>query len=163
LVSQRFSPSFFIYIATIIPPTWFLELENIRLKTLSLKEIDNSKLNVTNITETIPLNETIYDIDMDSLVPDLLSGDIKVFTFYLILCIENVSKVIFVQSALVESTQNFAMYIEVSMMLTIIIGRWVMPKEGITRSELSQLLLTYMSLASDIIDLLSILQGNFLF
>ncbi len=64
------------------------------------------------------------------------------------------------QSALVESTQNFAMYIEVSMMLTIIIGRWVMPKEGITRSELSQLLLTYMSLASDIIDLLSILQGK---
>jgi len=34
-----------------------------------------------------------------------------------------------------------------------------MPKKGITRAELSQLLLVYMSLASDIIDLLSILQG----
>ncbi len=46
------------------------------------------------------------------------------------------------------------------MMLIIIIGRWVMPKKGITRSELSQLLLVYMSLASDIIDLLSVLQGK---
>lgn len=33
-----------------------------------------------------------------------------------------------------------------------------MPKKGITRSELSQLLLVYMSLASDVIDLLSVLQ-----
>ncbi len=49
---------------------------------------------------------------------------------------------------------------KVSMMLIIIIGRWIMPKKGITRSELSQLLLVYMSLASDIIDLLSILQGK---
>ena len=44
-------------------------------------------------------------------------------------------------------------------MLYFFSGRWVMPKKGITRAELSQLLLVYMSLASDIIDLLSILQG----
>ena len=54
------------------------------------------------------------------------------------------------------------MMVEVGMMLNIIIGRWVMPKQGITRSELSQLLLVYMSLASDIIDLLSVLQGSFI-
>ena len=59
----------------------------------------------------------------------------------------------------IGSAQNFAMMVEVGMMLNIIIGRWVMPKQGITRSELSQLLLVYMSLASDIIDLLSVLQG----
>jgi hypothetical protein len=35
-----------------------------------------------------------------------------------------------------------------------------MPKKGITRNELSQLLLVYMSIASDVIDLLSILQEN---
>lgn len=52
------------------------------------------------------------------------------------------------------------MYIEVTMMLIIILGRWIMPKEGITRNELSQLLLVYMSLASDIIDLLSVLAGK---
>ena len=51
------------------------------------------------------------------------------------------------------------MTVEVGMMLIIIIGRWIMPKKGITRSELSQLLLLYMALASDIIDLLSVLQG----
>jgi hypothetical protein len=57
------------------------------------------------------------------------------------------------------SVQNFAFFVEVGMMLIIIIGRWVMPKKGISRSELSQLLLLYMALASDIIDLLSVLQG----
>jgi hypothetical protein len=51
------------------------------------------------------------------------------------------------------------MYVEITMMLILIIVRWVMPKKGITRSELSQLLLVYVSLASDIIDLLSVLQG----
>ena len=58
-----------------------------------------------------------------------------------------------------SNPQNYAMFTEVGMMLFIIIGRWVMPKQGITRSELSQLLLVYVSLASDIIDLLSVLNG----
>jgi hypothetical protein len=67
---------------------------------------------------------------------------------------------LFNKSVLGEVSQNFAMYVEVTMMLIIIIGRWVMPKAGVTRSELSQLLLVYMSLASDIIDLLSVLAGK---
>jgi hypothetical protein len=53
-------------------------LENIRLKTLSLKEADILKGNGTNSTDATQLNDTIYDVDMDSLVPDLLSGDLKV-------------------------------------------------------------------------------------
>lgn len=36
-------------------------------------------------------------------------------------------------------------------------GRWFLPKGNISRSTLSQLLLVYMSLASDIVDLLSLL------
>ncbi len=58
------------------------------------------------------------------------------------------------------SVDQYVIYIEVSMMLIIILGRWMMPKKGITRNELSQLLLVYMSIASDVIDLLSILQEN---
>ena len=143
----RFSPSFFLYIATIIPPTWFLELENIRLKLLTLESINNasyssqSNYNQKNYTND-SINDVNYEFDLgESMVPmTILPGDIK--------------------AALADATHNFAMYVEVSMMLIIIIGRWVMPKEGITRSELSQLLLVYMSLASDIIDLLSVLQGK---
>lgn len=39
-------------------------------------------------------------------------------------------------------------------------GRWFLPKGNISRSTLSQLLLVYMSLASDIVDLLSLLNEN---
>src|SRR5690348_11108904 len=42
--------------------------------------------------------------------------------------------------------------------MIIIIGRWLLPKGKISRSALSQLLLVYLSLASDMIDLLSIFQ-----
>ncbi|CAF2631029.1 unnamed protein product [Rotaria sp. Silwood2] len=44
--------------------------------------------------------------------------------------------------------------------MTIIIGRWLLPKGKISRSALSQLLLVYLSLASDMIDLLSIFQED---
>jgi hypothetical protein len=42
-------------------------------------------------------------------------------------------------------------------MIFIILGRWFLPKGDLSRSALSQLLLVYMSLGSDMIDLLSLL------
>jgi hypothetical protein len=42
-------------------------------------------------------------------------------------------------------------------MILVIMGRWFLPKGNISRSALSQLLLVYMSLASDEFDLLSLL------
>jgi hypothetical protein len=42
-------------------------------------------------------------------------------------------------------------------MILIILGRWFLPKGDLSRSALSQLLLVYMSLGSDMIDLLSLL------
>jgi hypothetical protein len=50
--------------------------------------------------------------------------------------------------------------IEVTFLMIIIIGRWLLPKGKISRSALSQLLLVYLSLASDMIDLLSIFQED---
>jgi len=48
--------------------------------------------------------------------------------------------------------------IEVTYLLIIIVGRWFLPKGRISRFALSQLLLVYLSLASDMIDLLSMFQ-----
>jgi hypothetical protein len=48
--------------------------------------------------------------------------------------------------------------IEVTFLMIIIVGRWLLPKGKISRSALSQLLLVYLSLASDMIDLLSMFQ-----
>ncbi|CAF5196739.1 unnamed protein product, partial [Rotaria sp. Silwood1] len=41
-------------------------------------------------------------------------------------------------------------------MFIIILGRWIVPKGNISHSALSQLLLVYLSLASDILDLLTL-------
>ena len=48
------------------------------------------------------------------------------------------------------------MIFELSFMFIIIIGRWILPKGDISHSALSQLLLVYLSLASDILDLLTL-------
>lgn len=50
-----------------------------------------------------------------------------------------------------------AMIFELSFMFIIILGRWILPKGDISHSALSQLLLVYISLASDILDLLTLL------
>ncbi|CAF2631016.1 unnamed protein product [Rotaria sp. Silwood2] len=49
-----------------------------------------------------------------------------------------------------------AMLVELSFMFIIILGRWILPKGNISHSALSQLLLVYLSLASDILDLLTL-------
>ena len=46
-----------------------------------------------------------------------------------------------------------SMVVKITFMFNIIIGRWILPKGDISHSALSQLLLVYLSLASDILDL----------
>jgi hypothetical protein len=58
------------------------------------------------------------------------------------------------------SIDDWVVAIEVTFLMIIIIGRWLLPKGKISRSALSQLLLVYLSLASDMIDLLSIFQED---
>ena len=52
------------------------------------------------------------------------------------------------------------MIVEISFMFIIIIGRWILPKGDMSHSALSQLLLVYLSLASDILDLLTLLHEH---
>lgn len=49
-----------------------------------------------------------------------------------------------------------SMLVELSFMVIIILGRWLLPKGNVSHSALSQLLLVYLSLASDILDLLTL-------
>lgn len=68
--------------------------------------------------------------------------------------------VLFVQKLLTLSNDEWVIAIEVTFLMIIIVGRWLLPKGKISRSALSQLLLVYLSLASDMIDLLSIFQED---
>ncbi|CAF0790344.1 unnamed protein product [Rotaria sordida] len=49
-----------------------------------------------------------------------------------------------------------SMIVELSFMFIIILGRWIVPKGNISHSALSQLLLVYLSLAVDILDLFTL-------
>ena len=87
---SRFSISFFLYIVTIIFPTWFLELENIRLK-LNVKRTLGSNINELTTISSILLvqntssllnqtNDDYYYDPIDSIalpIPDF-SDDFKV-------------------------------------------------------------------------------------
>ncbi len=93
---QWFSPSFFLYIATIIPPTWFLELENIRQKMIALETLegknvlgtngsyDNSQSFNSDILRRdqtqlgIVTNNTPFYEFYDEALPIILPSDIKV-------------------------------------------------------------------------------------
>ena len=55
-----------------------------------------------------------------------------------------------------QSDVEEPMIVELSFMFIIILGRWILPKGNISHSALSQLLLVYLSLASDILDLLTL-------
>lgn len=55
------------------------------------------------------------------------------------------------------------MMVELSFMFIIILGRWILPKGNISHSALSQLLLVYLSLASDILDLLTLFNEQEIF
>lgn len=50
------------------------------------------------------------------------------------------------------SAESWATVIEQFLMLILIIGRWMLPKGGLTRDQLSQLLLVYIGTAADIIE-----------
>lgn len=52
------------------------------------------------------------------------------------------------------------MLVEITFMFIIILGRWILPKGDVSHSALSQLLLVYLSLASDILDLLTLFNEN---
>ena len=103
---KRFSKSFFLYIATVIPPTWLLELENIRLKLKAfessaktskapvnsstlLNQIEHLSLSTTfpksNISTLLNQTNNYYDYDsIDSIpvkIPDL-PDDFKVELVY---------------------------------------------------------------------------------
>jgi hypothetical protein len=70
-----FSPSFFLYIATLIPPTWFLELENVNLKLIKIQSIDNA----SKVLDFDFMEFNQSDIGLGDFNVPVVPGDLKVF------------------------------------------------------------------------------------
>ncbi|KAG8569028.1 hypothetical protein GDO81_014236 [Engystomops pustulosus] len=99
-----FSPMVFLYLCTIIPTVFVMELEYL-----------NVRMNNTNL---------IHD------------------------CSENVLKV---TSKLVQGGEELTI-------LVLIIGRWLMPRGKMSREQLSELLLMYLALGADMLDILELMK-----
>ncbi|CAF0934512.1 unnamed protein product [Rotaria sp. Silwood1] len=133
LEPKWFSPSFLIFILTSIPSLWLLEMRRVAQRRLAFSTNNNN-------TNTMVFDQFILRMGNDEFDPSqTLPHNILMKTLRI-----NVN------------LDTKIMGLELSLLLLIIVGRWLLPKGVTSRSNLSQLLLVYMSIASDIVDLLTI-------
>ncbi|XP_036435638.1 transmembrane protein 26 [Colossoma macropomum] len=103
-----FSPMVFLYLSTVIPSIWFLELNLLQSK--------------------LPINSSSPDLHLLSHIP--------------------------IAVGLVElDPENWAAGLEQTMLIVLVLGRWLMPKGDMSRDQLSQLLMVYVGLGADILDI----------
>ncbi|XP_060830055.1 transmembrane protein 26 [Bombus pascuorum] len=119
-----FCPSVFLYLSSVVPAIWLLELDKVdrRMKTFETNVNISENFDLTNLAaEDLKHLEKAFGVNIN--LPD-----IKI------------------------STETWVTLIEQFLMLILIIGRWMLPKGELTRDQLSQLLLVYIGTAADIIE-----------
>ncbi|XP_011684742.1 PREDICTED: transmembrane protein 26-like [Wasmannia auropunctata] len=110
----RFCPSVFLYISSVVPSMWLINLD---------------------IVEKIKSYESYISISKNFDLSNLTANE----------HLQHVEEAI--------STQDwFSMLNGQFLMLTLIIGRWMLPKGDLTRDQLSQLLLAYIGAVADIVE-----------
>ncbi|XP_068424443.1 transmembrane protein 26-like [Clinocottus analis] len=126
-----FSPAIFLFLVSIIPSIWILELhyQEDKVNVLECKKL-NSWANLRNV---ISLNETLRNI---TTYQDYLKNFNQVLT--------NVC------------SNDWIMALHQSLLILLIVGKWLLPLGGgVTRDELSQLLLIFVGTAADILEFTS--------
>ncbi|XP_037540452.1 transmembrane protein 26 [Nematolebias whitei] len=103
-----FSPMVFLYLSTVIPSIWFLELSLLQSK-LPLNSSSSHELHLLHLPVTV---------DIAELEPE-----------------------------------NWVAGLEQTMLIVLVLGRWLMPKGDMSRDQLSQLLMVYIGLGADILDI----------
>ncbi|KAF7412407.1 hypothetical protein HZH66_001303 [Vespula vulgaris] len=119
-----FCPSVFLYLSSVVPAIWLLELDKVD------KRLKSRESNI-NISENFDLS-------------NLAAEDLK--------HLEKALGVNINLPDIQISTETWVTLIEQFLMLVLIIGRWMLPKGDLTRDQLSQLLLVYIGTAADIIE-----------
>ncbi|XP_068179955.1 transmembrane protein 26 [Antennarius striatus] len=104
-----FSPMVFLYLSTVIPSIWFLELSLLQSKLL----VNNSSGPEIHLLVHIPITAGIMELD----------------------------------------PENWVAGLEQTMLIVLVLGRWLMPKGDMSRDQLSQLLMVYVGLGADILDI----------
>ncbi|XP_070765754.1 transmembrane protein 26 [Enoplosus armatus] len=104
-----FSPMVFLYLSTVIPSIWFLELSLLQSKL----PVNNSSGPELHLLAHIPITVGIAELD----------------------------------------PENWVAGLEQTMLIVLVLGRWLMPKGDMSRDQLSQLLMVYVGLGADILDI----------
>ncbi|XP_017857518.1 PREDICTED: transmembrane protein 26 [Drosophila arizonae] len=138
-----FCPSVFLYLSSIVPAIWLLELDKIERRLLV---INGSLVNVN-------ASNAITDNNLTSTITSAGTAATATST-------TNNSAMVPVADLLddagitlpVISPDTWTTLIEQFLMLILIVGRWLLPKGDLTRDQLSQLLLVYIGTAADIIE-----------
>ncbi|KAM7404386.1 hypothetical protein PAMP_011734 [Pampus punctatissimus] len=104
-----FSPMVFLYLSTVIPSIWFLELSLLQSKL----PVNNSSGPELHLLAHIPITADIVELD----------------------------------------PENWVAGLEQTMLIVLVLGRWLMPKGDMSRDQLSQLLMVYVGLGADILDI----------
>lgn len=138
----RFCPSVFLYLSSIVPAIWLLELDKIERR---LQQMNGSMTNV-NVSNAINDSRSV----VAGVAGSSITGSSAV----------NNSAIAPMADLLddagitlpVISPDTWTTLIEQFLMLILIVGRWLLPKGDLTRDQLSQLLLVYIGTAADIIE-----------
>nr|XP_019944401.1 PREDICTED: transmembrane protein 26-like [Paralichthys olivaceus] len=104
-----FSPMVFLYLSTVIPSIWFLELSLLQSKL----PVNNSSGPELHLLAQIPITAGIVELE----------------------------------------PENWVAGLEQTMLIVLVMGRWLMPKGDMSRDQLSQLLMVYVGLGADILDI----------
>ncbi|KAI5610317.1 transmembrane protein 26-like [Silurus asotus] len=144
-----FSPMVFLYLSTVIPSIWFLELNLLQLK--------------------LPINSSSPDLRFLSHIPVAAVGIVKfvrvkqqflcqikstVWTRYMRVITKHHEKDKRLVQGLADlKPENWVAGLEQTMLIVLVLGRWLMPKGDMSRDQLSQLLMVYVGLGADILDI----------
>ncbi|EDV44233.1 uncharacterized protein Dana_GF16125 [Drosophila ananassae] len=131
-----FCPSVFLYLSSIVPAIWLLELEKVAKRVRIMK----NSMAIANATNTG--NFTSFGVGV---IGSLDSNDSSITAVATLLDRTGIT-------IPVMTTDTWTTLIEQFLMLILIVGRWMLPKGDLTRDQLSQLLLVYIGTAADIIE-----------
>ncbi|KAH8277375.1 hypothetical protein KR026_009998 [Drosophila bipectinata] len=132
-----FCPSVFLYLSSIVPAIWLLELEKVAKRVKIMK----NSMAIANATNTG--NFTSFGVG--PVIGSLDSNDSSITAVATLLDRTGIT-------IPVMTTDTWTTLIEQFLMLILIVGRWMLPKGDLTRDQLSQLLLVYIGTAADIIE-----------
>ena len=125
-----FCPSVFLYLSSIVPAIWLLELDKMDKRIRYQDQVLNETINLA-----ASVGKDLKDLNK------MLGVQFQIPDIEL-------------------SAEMWVTLIEQFLMLILIIGRWMLPKGDLTRDQLSQLLLVYIGTAADIIEFFDSFKDN---